>query len=104
MGDANGAGKSPLAGIYVADLIASGRFLNADEVARRLAPEDQERAAFTAGKSIVRTRRKFLASRRSFAIESTLGQPQPAADRHPSQRCGLSHPIDLPVHAHAANQ
>jgi predicted ABC-type ATPase len=72
IGGANGAGKSTLATDYVPDLIDAGRFLNADEVAKRLAPENQERAALAAGRSIVRARRELLASRVSFAIESTL--------------------------------
>jgi predicted ABC-type ATPase len=72
IGGANGAGKSTLANAYIPDLIAQGCFLNADEIARRIAPDNQERAAFAAGRSIVRERRKLLEARVSFAIESTL--------------------------------
>jgi len=72
IGGANGAGKSTLANAYIPDLIAAGRFLNADEVAKQLAPEDQEAAAIAAGRSIVQSRRALLTVRQSFAIESTL--------------------------------
>ncbi|HYD05051.1 MAG TPA: zeta toxin family protein [Reyranella sp.] len=72
IGGANGAGKSTLANVYIRDLMDAGLFLNADEVARRIAPENQERAAFAAGRSIVRARRELLDARVSFAVESTL--------------------------------
>jgi predicted ABC-type ATPase len=72
IGGANGAGKSTLANAHIPDLIAAGKFLNADEVAKQLAPEDRERAAMAAGRTIVRARRELLSSRQSFAIESTL--------------------------------
>ena len=72
MGGANGAGKSTLAQAHIPDLIAAGSFLNADEVAKQLAPEDQGRAAIAAGRTIIRARRELLSSRQSFAIESTL--------------------------------
>lgn len=72
IGGANGAGKSTLAAVYVPELIEAGRFLNADDVAKRLAPENQERAAFAAGRSIVRARLELLEARVSFAVESTL--------------------------------
>lgn len=72
IGGANGAGKSTLAKFYIPDLIAADRFLNADEIANRLAPKNQAGAAISAGRNIVRARRELLDSRISFAIESTL--------------------------------
>ncbi len=69
---ANGAGKSTLASKYVPDLIEDGSFLNADDVARALRPDNAEAAALKAGREMVRRRDELLGSRKSFCIETTL--------------------------------
>jgi hypothetical protein len=84
MGGANGAGKSTLAQAHIPELIAAGSFLNADEVAKRLAPEDQERAAIgkehRSGAPCVAYVPPIVCDR----IHS--GQPQLAANRPPGER------------------
>lgn len=72
LGGANGAGKSSLAARYVPDLIAKGTFLNADEVARTLAPSNAGSVAIAAGKEVVRRREELFSSRESFCVETTL--------------------------------
>jgi len=72
LGGANGAGKSSLAARYVPDLIAKRAFLNADEVARTLAPSNAESVAIAAGKEVLRRREELFSSRESFCIETTL--------------------------------
>ncbi len=72
LGGANGAGKSTLASKYVPEFIANGTFLNADNVARELRPDNAEAAALVAGREIVPRRKELIPSRISFCVETTL--------------------------------
>ena len=67
---ANGSGKSTLAG----ELLPSENleFLNADEVAKEICPENIESVKIKAGKIVLAKLEKLLASNKSFAIETTL--------------------------------
>lgn len=67
---ANGSGKSTLA----SELLPSENleFLNADEVAKEICPENIESVKIKAGKIVLDKLKKLLNSGKSFAIETTL--------------------------------
>ena len=67
---ANGSGKSTLA----SELLPSENldFLNADEVAKEICPENIESVKIKAGKIVLERLEKLLNSQKSFAIETTL--------------------------------
>ncbi len=71
LGGCNGAGKTTLARELLPRL-GLMRFLNVDEIARGLSPLDPGLAAFRAGRILLEEARALIASRSSFAIESTL--------------------------------
>lgn len=67
---ANGSGKSTLA----RELLPSENldFLNADEVAKEICPENIESVKIKAGKIVLSRLEKLLNTEKSFAIETTL--------------------------------
>ena len=67
---ANGSGKSTLA----SELLPSENldFLNADEVAKEICPENIESVKIKAGKIVLSRLEKLLNTEKSFAIETTL--------------------------------
>lgn len=67
---ANGSGKSTLA----SELLPSENidFLNADEVAKQICPENIEKVKIKAGKIVLKKLEKLLNTGKSFAIETTL--------------------------------
>ena len=67
---ANGSGKSTLA----SELLPSENldFLNADEVAKEICPQNIESVKIKAGKIVLKKLEKLLNSQKSFAIETTL--------------------------------
>lgn len=71
LGGCNGAGKTTLARELLPRL-GLMRFLNADEIARGLSPLDPTLSAFKAGRLLLEEARSLMASKASFAIESTL--------------------------------
>lgn len=71
LGGCNGAGKTTLARELLPRL-GLMRFLNADEIARGLSPLDPTLSAFKAGRLLLEEARSLMASKTSFAIESTL--------------------------------
>jgi predicted ABC-type ATPase len=72
LGGPNGSGKSS---IYAA-LGLTGRFVNADLVARQLNPEHPQTVAVAAGKRVLRELVGLLAARQSFIYETTLSSHQ----------------------------
>jgi len=68
----NGAGKTTFAQEILAREIASGDFLNADDIARELNPDSVEEAALVAGRALVEERRRRILQGRSFVVETTL--------------------------------
>jgi len=71
LGGCNGAGKTTLARELLPRL-GLMRFLNADEIARGLSPLDPSLSAFKAGRLVLEEARSLIASKASFALESTL--------------------------------
>lgn len=67
----NGAGKTTTAQAFVPDLLNIYEFINADEIARGLAPLNPESVSLAASKLMIKRLRELLASEKSFAFETT---------------------------------
>jgi predicted ABC-type ATPase len=68
----NGAGKTTFAREYLPWEVRCLNFLNADLIAQGLSPFDTQAAALPAGRLLLAGFRKFVATRMTFALESTL--------------------------------
>lgn len=68
----NGAGKSTLAPFLLRDWLGLTEFVNADVIASGLSAFEPERAAFEAGRVMLRRLRELVAQNKSFAFETTL--------------------------------
>jgi predicted ABC-type ATPase len=68
----NGAGKTTFALEYLADHEQSMVFVNADVIAAGLSPHAPEAAAIAAGRLMLAQIEQLVASRKSFAFETTL--------------------------------
>ena len=71
LGGPNGAGKTTAAEILLPEKLRIGYFLNADEIARGIAPGNVESAAFEAGRLMIERMRALIRNERSFAFETT---------------------------------
>jgi len=67
---ANGSGKSTLAKVLLEE--KSLEFLNADEIAKEIAPNAIDSVPISAGKEYFKRLAGFLKEEKSFAVESTL--------------------------------
>ena len=67
---ANGSGKSTLAKVLLKE--KQLEFLNADEIAREIAPDAIDSVPITAGKEYFKRLAAFFKEEKSFAVESTL--------------------------------
>lgn len=67
----NGAGKTTVASKLIPDLPMLYEYINADEIARGLAPNHPESMALTASKLMIRRLRELLSTNKSFAFETT---------------------------------
>ena len=72
LGGANGSGKST---IY-SKLHLDGELVNADLVARQIAPDNPESATEAAGRRVIQRLRDLLSTRESFVYETTLSSHQ----------------------------
>lgn len=68
----NGAGKTTAARKLLPKFPNVREFLNADEFARAICPEDPGSAAFAAGRSVLERMRELVALNLSFGVETTL--------------------------------
>ena len=68
----NGAGKSTFAGEYLKREGAGRPFVNGDDIAARLDPEDPAAAAQQAGRIALRQMEAYVAAGTDFATETTL--------------------------------
>jgi predicted ABC-type ATPase len=68
----NGAGKSTYAQRNLRELVETGAFLNADDMARDLLADDVQSVAMRAGRQMLVTREAMLSERRTFCIETTI--------------------------------
>jgi predicted ABC-type ATPase len=71
IGGPNGAGKTTAARILLPEFFTLNQFLNADEMARRISPDNPDGAAFAAGRELLARMRSFIATGDSFALETT---------------------------------
>jgi len=67
----NGAGKTTAARVLLPDFIGVHEFLNADEIARNLSPENVEAAALAAGRKMIERTRGLVQQGASFGLETT---------------------------------
>ena len=67
---ANGSGKSTLAEVLLKE--RDLKFLNADDIAKEIAPDRINKVPITAGKIYFQRLKNYLDSNMSFAVESTL--------------------------------
>lgn len=68
----NGAGKTTASKRFLPDLIDCIEFINADEIAFKLCPENVESVAFVSGRMMLERISKLLSSGETFAFETTL--------------------------------
>lgn len=66
----NGAGKTTASRVLLPDFFQENEFLNADEIARQIAPEDPESAALAAGRELIERMRGLILKGKSFALET----------------------------------
>lgn len=72
LGGPNGAGKTTSARHILPEFFTGyEEFLNADEIARRISPDNPESAAFAAGRELLVRMKQLIAQDRSFALETT---------------------------------
>lgn len=71
LGGPNGAGKTTAARVLLPQFFDLYPFLNADEIARKISPEDVETAAFAAGRQMLAEMRALVRDGQSFAFETT---------------------------------
>lgn len=70
---ANGAGKTTFALEYIKSAEPQGMaFLNADEIARELSPENPENQNTQAGRILLSRLSEYIQDRQSFVLETTL--------------------------------
>jgi predicted ABC-type ATPase len=67
---ANGSGKSTLASELLPE--ENLEFLNADDIAKEICPENIESVRITAGRKVLKKLDNLFESKKSFAIETTL--------------------------------
>jgi predicted ABC-type ATPase len=67
----NGAGKTTTAMTLLPDLVKVNDFINADEIARGLAPLNPDSVSLTASKLMIKRVRELLSLNRNFAFETT---------------------------------
>jgi predicted ABC-type ATPase len=68
----NGAGKTTFAFKHFEEMVKSGLFLNADEIAKKLSSKNLQSSAMQAGRKLLEQRLQFIEAGKSFVIESTL--------------------------------
>lgn len=71
LGGPNGAGKTTAARVLLPESFRESDFLNADEIARGISPEDPESAAMAAGRELITRMRRLIQNGDSFALETT---------------------------------
>ena len=68
----NGAGKTTFALRYLPHIVSCRNFINADEIARGVSPLDFDAGLIQASKIFLQSLAKKVASRETFAFETTL--------------------------------
>ena len=87
----NGAGKSSHARItLLPDFLSSNEFINADDIAKMLSPENPEKSAIDAGRLMLNKMDFLLEEGRNFALETTLSAKTYLNFIKKSQACGYT--------------
>ncbi|MCP4311897.1 MAG: AAA family ATPase [Bacteroidetes bacterium] len=68
----NGAGKTTASFTVLPEMLDCDEFINADEIARGLAPLNPEKAAIEAGRLMLTKIDKLISNKKDFAFETTL--------------------------------
>jgi predicted ABC-type ATPase len=71
IGGPNGAGKTTASRVLLSEFFRLHEFLNADEIAREIAPENPESAALAAGRRMILEMRDLVRWGESFGLETT---------------------------------
>jgi predicted ABC-type ATPase len=71
LGGPNGAGKTTAARVLVPSKLRALTYINADEIARRISPQNPEAAAIAAGRVMLHRIQELIESQTSFAFETT---------------------------------
>ena len=71
LGGPNVAGKTTAAKVLLPQRLGVDGFLNADEIAREILPENVDAAALAAGRELILRMRKMVREGRDFAFETT---------------------------------
>jgi predicted ABC-type ATPase len=71
IGGPNGAGKTSTARELLPVFFAACEYLNADEIARNISPENVDSAAFAAGRVLIERMRWLVSRSQCFALETT---------------------------------
>jgi predicted ABC-type ATPase len=71
LGGPNGAGKTTAASVLLPEKLRLNAFLNADEIARIISPDNVEAVAFEAGRLMIERMRDMVRDGQSFAFETT---------------------------------
>jgi predicted ABC-type ATPase len=71
LGGPNGAGKTTAARVLLPDFLRESKFLNADEIAREISPDNPDSAAMAAGRELIERMRRLIRNGQTFAVEST---------------------------------
>lgn len=72
LGGPNGAGKSSL----FAALDLPGQFINADQIAKSISPQNPEAASLEAGREVLKRLDRLILDRKDFVYETTLSGNQ----------------------------
>jgi predicted ABC-type ATPase len=71
LGGPNGAGKTTGARILLPEFFTRYTFVNADEIAKDISPDNVEAAAMAAGRQMIERMRAMVREAQSFALETT---------------------------------
>jgi predicted ABC-type ATPase len=71
LGGPNGAGKTTAARVLLPSKLRANTYINADEIARGIAPLNPDSAALTAGRVMLKRIEELIAAGTSFAFETT---------------------------------
>ncbi len=71
LGGPNGAGKTTAARVLLPEFFEIHEFLNADDIARQISPDNVDLAALAAGRLLIERMRAAVREGQSFALETT---------------------------------
>jgi predicted ABC-type ATPase len=95
----NGAGKTTFVTHFLAPLLSSSHFVNADEIARERWPDDPADHAYEAARIAAQTRSALIAAGESFIAETVFSHPSKLELVTDAQRAGyevLLHVLMVP--------